>query len=85
MYILLKIFCSLTNGIFHCMAYIIASLRRYWCDQKEQRAYLGPTLYPQKLNAWAGILGDYVIGPFFIKDTYRAFADQCTTELYNSS
>lgn len=24
------------------------------------------TKYPQKVNVWAGILGDYIIGPFFI-------------------
>lgn len=39
---------------------------RYWSQENLHKFYELRTQYPQKLNVWAGILGEHVIGPFFI-------------------
>lgn len=39
---------------------------RMWARENPRRIYAARTQYPQKLNVWAGILGDRIIGPFFI-------------------
>lgn len=40
---------------------------RYWSRENLHRAFELRTQYPQKLNVWGGILGEHVIGPFFIE------------------
>lgn len=40
---------------------------RYWSNENPHRFSEGHTQNPQKLNVWAGILGDRIIGPFFIE------------------
>jgi transposase len=42
------------------------SVVRYWSQENQHRTLSLRTQYPQKLNVWAGILGDNIIGPFFI-------------------
>lgn len=39
---------------------------RYWTDTNPAWFIDSHTQYPQKLNVWAGILNDRLIGPFFI-------------------
>lgn len=39
---------------------------RYWSRENLYQYQPTRTQYPQKLNVWAGILGDHIIGPFFI-------------------
>lgn len=39
---------------------------RYWSTENENRHLNLRTQYPQKVNVWAGVLGNSVIGPFFI-------------------
>lgn len=39
---------------------------RYWSDTNPHLFRETRTQYPQKLNVWAGILGDHIVGPFFI-------------------
>lgn len=39
---------------------------RYWCDENPHEFRTEHTQHPQKLNVWAGFLGDNIIGPFFI-------------------
>lgn len=39
---------------------------RYWSDENPHIVVEGHTQNPQKLNVWCGILGDKIIGPFFI-------------------
>lgn len=46
-----------------------SSTARYWSRQNKHLNVVGKTQYSQKLNVWAGILGDRVIGPFFINET----------------
>jgi hypothetical protein len=45
---------------------------RYWSDENPHEFREGNTQYPQKLNVWAGILGDCIIGPFFIEGNLTA-------------
>lgn len=41
---------------------------RYWSDENPHIFREGHTQYPQKINVWAGILGNKIIGPLFIND-----------------
>lgn len=43
------------------------SVVRYWSQENKHRRITLRTQYPQKLNVWAGILGDTIIGPHFIE------------------
>lgn len=38
-----------------------------WSRNNPHKHYSYRTQYPQKLNVWSGILGDNIIGPFFIE------------------
>jgi len=40
---------------------------RYWSTENQHRFIETRTQYPQKINVWAGILGDNIIGPFFLE------------------
>lgn len=41
---------------------------RYWCDENPHEFRAGHTQFPQKINVWAGILGDHIIGPIFLEE-----------------
>lgn len=43
------------------------SIVRYWSRENLHRFFEYRTQYPQKLNVWGGIFGEYMIGPFFIE------------------
>lgn len=36
-----------------------------YCDRENSRIYCEGNI-PEKVNVWAGILGNYIIGPFLI-------------------
>lgn len=40
---------------------------RYWCPENPLIAHEIHTQHPQKLNVWAGIFNDRIVGPFFIE------------------
>lgn len=40
---------------------------RYWSRENLHRFFTLRTQYPQKLNVWAGLLGEHMLGPFFIE------------------
>lgn len=40
---------------------------RYWSRENLHRFYTFGTQYPQKVNVWGGMLGENMIGPFFIE------------------
>jgi len=40
---------------------------RYWSDSNPHVLRHGHTQWPQKINVWAGIFGDHVIGPIFFE------------------
>lgn len=42
------------------------SVVRFWSRENPRRRMDKCTQYPQKLNVWAGMLGNFIIGPFFI-------------------
>ncbi|XP_030759610.1 uncharacterized protein LOC115885008 [Sitophilus oryzae] len=54
---------------FHCKENTIV---RFWSQKNEHRSFEYRTQYPQKLNIWEDILGDHLIGPFFIGGTLNA-------------
>lgn len=39
---------------------------RYWSDENPRIVREVHSQYPQKLNVWAGILGNHIVGPIFI-------------------
>lgn len=39
---------------------------RYWADENPHIIHEVRTQYPQKLNVWAGIYGNRIVGPFFL-------------------
>ena len=45
---------------------------RYWSDENPHWMRDSHTQYPQKLNVWAGILGNTIIGPFFLNENINA-------------
>lgn len=42
------------------------SVARYWSRENKHLTVSLRTQYPQKINMWAGILGDNIVGPFVI-------------------
>lgn len=42
---------------------------RYWADENPRVFHETHTQYPLKLNVWAGIYGDRIVGPFFLPQT----------------
>ena len=53
-----------------CTLYLNGSLNkqngRYWNDEDPHLFREHHTQYPEKLNTWTVVLGDSVVGPFFI-------------------
>ncbi|KAJ8939426.1 hypothetical protein NQ318_017972 [Aromia moschata] len=45
---------------------------RYWSDENPHWMLKSCTQYPEKVNVWAGILDDRLIGPFFIEGNLTA-------------
>ncbi|EFN81575.1 hypothetical protein EAI_17384, partial [Harpegnathos saltator] len=45
---------------------------RYWADENPHWMRESKTQYPQKLNVWAGIINNHLIGPFFIDGNLTA-------------
>jgi len=45
---------------------------RYWSDSNPHWMRESKSQYPQKLNVWAGIVGEHIIGPFFIDGNLTA-------------
>lgn len=57
------------ESTFPLLGHANPAVTRYWSLDNLHRTYVARTQYPQKLNVWAGILGDHVIGPLFIDGT----------------
>lgn len=45
---------------------------RYWSDTNPHWMMEAQTQYPEKVNVWAGIVGNNILGPFFIEGTLTA-------------
>lgn len=50
---------------------------RYWSDNNPRWMMEAHTQHPQKVNVWAGIVGDCIVGPFILDDnlTGEAYCD----------
>lgn len=46
-----------------------ASNVRYWSTENKHLSIPSKSQYPEKLNVWAGILNNSILGPFFIEGT----------------
>lgn len=64
----LKNICFSDESTFHLNGYVNRHNCRYWCQENPHEYREAHTQRPQKRNVWAGILGNEIIGPFFIED-----------------
>lgn len=62
----LKNVCFSDESTFHLNGYVNRHNCRYWCEANPHEYRQSHTQRPQKINVWAGILGNEIIGPFFI-------------------
>lgn len=62
----LKTVCFTDESTFHLNGYVNRHNCRYWCEKNPNEYRQAHTQRPQKQNVWAGILGNEIIGPFFI-------------------
>lgn len=65
---LVKNICFSDECTFYLNGHVNKQNCRYWHDENPQVFRQGHTQYPQKINVWAGILGDTIIGPLFIEE-----------------
>ena len=64
---LIKNICFSDECTFNLNGQVNKQNCRYWSDENPRVFREGYTEYPQKVNVWAGILGDAIIGPLFIE------------------
>lgn len=62
----LSLVCFSDESTFPLLGKPNSSVVRYWSTINPRKRLDYRTQYPQKLNVWAGMCGDHVIGPFFI-------------------
>lgn len=63
----LKTVCFSDESTFHLNGYVNRHNCRFWCEVNPNEHREAPTQRRQKSNVWAGILGNEIIGPFFIE------------------
>jgi len=63
---IMKTICFTDESTFHLTGYVNRHNCRYWCEANPNEHRQAHTQRPQKLNVWAGMLGNEIIGPFFI-------------------
>lgn len=63
---LIKNICFSDECTFQLRGFVNKHNCRYWADENPQIFMEGSSQWPEKINAWAGILGDTIIGPLFI-------------------
>ncbi|KAJ8939895.1 hypothetical protein NQ318_023235 [Aromia moschata] len=47
-------------------------ITRYWSTENKHLSIPVRTQYPQKLNVWVGLLGESIVGPFFINGSLNS-------------
>lgn len=62
----LRTVCFSDESTFHLTGYVNRHNCRYWAQENPNEHLEAHTQRPLKRNVWAGILGDEIIGPFFI-------------------
>lgn len=60
--------CFSDESTFFLNGYVNKHNCRFWSDENPFLIREDHTQRPQKLNVWAGILGDHIIGPFFLEE-----------------
>lgn len=45
---------------------------RYWARENQHLYFPTRTQFPQKINVWAGMVGNNILGPFFLEDNLTA-------------
>ncbi|KAG4067602.1 hypothetical protein HA402_005374 [Bradysia odoriphaga] len=63
----LKKVCFSDESTFHLTGYVNRHNCRYWSTENPHVFREEHTQFPVKKNVWAGILGDDIIGPFYIE------------------
>ncbi|XP_072398072.1 uncharacterized protein [Diabrotica undecimpunctata] len=63
----LRHICFSNEATFYLNGHVHRQNVRYWSDENPRLFRECHTQFPTKLNVWAGILGNHIIGPFFIK------------------
>lgn len=63
---LVKNICFSDECTFYLNGHVNKQNCRYWSDDNPHVFREGHTQFPEKLNVWAGILGNAIIGPIFI-------------------
>lgn len=58
--------CFSDECTFFLNGYVNRQNCRYWSSENPHEFREAHTQYPQKLNVWCGIMGDSIIGPYFI-------------------
>lgn len=61
----LRLICFSDEARFSVNGHVHRQNVRYWFDENLRIFREGHTQFPQKLNVWAGILGNYMVGPIF--------------------
>lgn len=61
-----KNICFSDESTFYLNGFVNKHNCRYWSNENPHAFVEGHTQYPQKINVWAGILGNKVIGPLFL-------------------
>lgn len=70
----IKSICFTDESTFPLFGKHNSAVVRYWSRTNPRRRVDYRTQYPQKLNVWAGMVGNYIIGPFFINGTLNGVA-----------
>lgn len=65
---LLKNICFSDESTFFLNGFVNRHNCRYWNNENPHVFRQDHTQYPEKINVWAGILGDEIIGPIFIEE-----------------
>lgn len=64
---LLKNICFSDECTFHLHGQVNKHNCRYWSDVNPHLFVEGESQWPEKINVWAGIFGDKIVGPLFIE------------------
>lgn len=65
---LIKNICFSDESTFFLNGFVNKHNCRYWDNENPHLFREDHTQHPQKINVWAGILGNEIIGPIFIED-----------------
>lgn len=60
--------CFSDEATFHLKGTVNRHNCRYWSQSNDHVFREYHTQYPEKINVWAGIYGDNIVGPFFIRE-----------------